>query len=160
MEMKRQILVGLAMASLLVLSAVPAAHADTFDQATRINFSAPVRVPGQVLPAGTYCFVLLNHGRDLNVVQIFNADRTSLIDTILTGHAERLHPNGRTELAFAEPGTAANPSGNIPALTKWFYPGDDVGHEFIYPKLTEREFQHESQVLVPVGSNSAVVIGG
>jgi hypothetical protein len=158
--MKKQILVGLALASLLALSALPAAKADSFDQATKINFSAPVRVPGQVLPAGTYWFILLDHGGSQKVVQIFNAHRTSLIDTVVTGNADRLQPTGRTVLAFAEPDTSVNAYGDVPALTKWFYPGDDVGHQFIYSNHRERELQHETQVLVRVGPNGEAAVRG
>ncbi len=48
--LKIRILGGLALASLLALAAIPAAHADEFDQATLLKFSQAVRIPGQVLP--------------------------------------------------------------------------------------------------------------
>jgi len=154
-----RMLAGVALASLLALSAVPAAHADQFDQATEISFTAPVRIPGQVLPAGTYWLVLANRGRNPAVVQVFNADRSALIDTLQTISADRSQPTGKTVLAFAEPDTSANPNAAIPALTKWFYPGRDVGNEFVYSNRTEREFQHEAQVTVPVSAGGAVVMG-
>jgi hypothetical protein len=156
---RMQILAGVALASLLVLSAVPAVHADDFNQATKIDFSAPVRVPGQVLPAGTYWFVLLNHGARPAVVQIFNADRSALVQTIQTAYAERFEPTGKTVLAFAEPDTEANPDADIPALTQWFYPGCEIGHEFIYSNRRERQFEHERQVVVAATRNGAVVMG-
>jgi hypothetical protein len=154
---KMQTIAGLALASLLALSAVPAAHADEFDQATRINFDAPVRVPGQILPAGTYWFVLLNHGDNPAVVQIFNADRTALIQTIQTGYTERSEATGDTVLAFAEPDTPANTDADIPALTKWFYPGRSIGNEFIYSRQSEQQIGHEKEVMVPASQpgNSA-----
>ena len=157
--MNMRMLAGVALASLLALSSVPAAHADQFDQATQISFSGPVRIPGQVLPAGTYWFVLANRGRNPAVVQVFNADRSTLINTLLTNNAVRLEATGHTVLAFAKPDTSANPNAAIPALTKWFYPGRDVGNEFIYSNRTEREFQHEAQVTVPVAADGAVVMG-
>jgi hypothetical protein len=156
---KMQILAGVALASLLALSAVPTAHADEFDQATRITFSAPVRVPGQVLPAGGYWFVLLDHGAYPAVVQIFNADRSALIETIETGYAERLAPTGKTVFSFAEPDTRANPDADIPALTEWFYPGRDIGHEFIYSGRREQHLKHQREILVPVGGSGAAVPG-
>jgi hypothetical protein len=158
--MNIRIVAGLALVSLLALSAVPAAHADEFDQATKVNFSGPVRIPGQVLPAGTYWFVLLDHGNNPSVVQIFNANRTALVDTLQTAYADRLRPTGKTVLAFAEPDTWANPNASVPALVKWFYPGHDVGHEFIYSSRREKEFQHEAEVVMPVSPSGAVLMRG
>jgi hypothetical protein len=34
------------------------AEADTWDQLTYFTFSAPVEIPGTILPAGTYSFKL------------------------------------------------------------------------------------------------------
>ena len=158
--MNMRIAAGLALASLLALSAVPAAHADEFNQATKINFSGPVRIPGQVLPAGTYWFVLLDHGSNPSVVQIYNANRTTLIDTLQTAYADRLRPTGKTVLAFAEPDTWANPNASIPALVKWFYPGREIGHEFIYSSWREKQFQREAEVVMPVPASGAVLMRG
>ncbi|HEX4075717.1 MAG TPA: hypothetical protein VHX49_09990 [Candidatus Acidoferrales bacterium] len=154
-----KMLAGVALASLLALSIVPATHADEFDQATKLTFSAPVRVPGQVLPAGTYWFVIANRGKNPIVVQVYNADRTAVIRTFLTASAERQEATDKTVLAFATPDTSANPDADVPALTKWFYPGRDIGNEFIYSNQQERQFQHEAQVTVPVGGDHAVAVG-
>lgn len=158
-NVKMRILAGVGLASLLALGGVTTAHADQFDQATEINFSSPVRIPGKVLPAGTYWLILANRGRNPAVVQVFNADRNAVIETLQTAPVDRLQPTGKTVLAFAEPDTAANPNASIPALTKWFYPGHDIGNEFIYSNHREREFQHEAQVIVPVSAGGTVVMG-
>jgi hypothetical protein len=53
----------------------PAARASVRDQATRITFNQPVRVPGKILPAGTYWFVLSNVGAaDRDTVSIYSSD--------------------------------------------------------------------------------------
>jgi hypothetical protein len=70
-------------------SLVPLARADEWDQATKLTFSQSVQIPGRVLPAGTYWFVLLDHGVDPNVVQIFNSDRSKLVAILLTDVSER-----------------------------------------------------------------------
>ena len=38
----------------------PLSKADTWDQLTKVTFSGPVEIPGQVLPAGTYWLKLLD----------------------------------------------------------------------------------------------------
>jgi hypothetical protein len=44
-----------------------AAHADEDNELTKLTFSQPVQVPGRILPAGTYEFVLADSqsGRDI-----------------------------------------------------------------------------------------------
>ena len=50
-------------------------RASVRDQATRISFNQPVRVPGKILPAGTYWFVLSNVGAaDRDTVSIYSSD--------------------------------------------------------------------------------------
>jgi hypothetical protein len=118
---------------LLFAVVLPNAHADQWNQATRLTFTAPVEVPGVVLAAGTYWFSLMNDDTDRNIVQIWNADRTQLMATVLTVPDERLKPTGRTVIRFAE-----RPSYSPEALHAWFYPGDDFGHEFVYPESEAR----------------------
>ena len=115
-----------------------AAHADETNESTRISFSAPIQIPGQVLPAGTYLFQQADSD-DLNLIQIFNADRSVLYDTLQTVPTERTEATGQTAITLAEP-----ESGN-PVLVKWFYPGRLAGHEFIYPKAQEQKIAQARQ---------------
>jgi hypothetical protein len=128
MKMLRMLTVLFGLA-LLLATYFPLAHADEWDKTTKVTFSEPVQVPGKVLPAGTYTFKLLNSDSDRHIVQIFNADQTSLITTILAIPNERLEPAGKTILTYDE-----RPSGQPMALAAWFYPGNTVGQEFVYPK--------------------------
>ena len=109
-----------------------AAHADETNESIKFTFSAPVQIPGQVLPAGTYLFERADLA-DLNVIQIFNADRTVLYATLQTIPTDRAEPTGDTAITLAEPQT-----GN-PVLVKWFYPGRETGHEFVYSKQEEQQ---------------------
>ncbi len=45
--------------------------ADEWDNATKMTFSEPVEVPGQVLESGTYWFTLADSESDRNIVQIW-----------------------------------------------------------------------------------------
>src|SRR6267154_4519254 len=99
---KRYIAIGLIVAFSLFLGL--AAHADESDETTKITFSEPIQIPGQVLPAGTYLFKLASSD-DLNVVQIFNADRTVLYATLNTISTDRPEPTDHTVVALAEQGT-------------------------------------------------------
>jgi hypothetical protein len=117
-----------------------AAYADESDQATTITFNQPIQVPGQVLPAGTYLLELADHGSEPNVVQIFSSDRTVLYGTFLTIATDRQHPTSHTTVTLAEP-----EAGGTPVLVKWFYPGREIGDEFVYPKHKEKELAQDKQ---------------
>jgi hypothetical protein len=135
---KGYIAIGLVIAFALFFEL--AAHADESDEATFMSFSTPVQIPGRVLPAGTYLFELADHGSEPNVVQVFSSDHTVLYGTFLTVAAERLNPTSDTTVMLAEP-----ESGGTPVLVKWFYPGRDIGNEFLYSKQTEKELARDSQ---------------
>lgn len=130
-------LVTLMVAALSILLLVgiftPGARADDFNKQTTFTFSGPVQVPGfrqtLVLPAGTYVFRLLDVQQTRHIVQIFNHDRSHLITTIMALPNYRVTPTTKTVLTFAE-----RPEGSPPAIKVWFYPGDNYGQEFVYPK--------------------------
>lgn len=120
--------------ALLLALSTPLAHADPWNQATKVNFSEPVEIPGTVLPAGTYWFTLMSDNPENNVVQVWGAHRQHLIATILTIPDSRLHATGKTVIRFEE-----RNSHQPEALRAWFYPGDNYGHEFVYPESRARE---------------------
>jgi hypothetical protein len=140
---KGYIAVGLVIAFALFFEL--AAHADESDEAIFMTFSAPVQIPGHVLPAGSYLFERADRGSEPNVVQVFSSDRTVLYGTFLTVETERLEPTGHTTVTLAEP-----ESGGTPALLKWFYPGRDTGHEFVYSKQAEKELARDHQQTIAV----------
>ncbi|MGC9945385.1 MAG: hypothetical protein ABSF64_03215 [Bryobacteraceae bacterium] len=113
----------------------PAAKADGWNQKTVMTFSGPVEIPGVhlkgwgVLPAGTYVFKLLDSQSDRHIVQIFNKDETQVIATILAIPNYRLKATGKTVVTFSE-----RPAGQPEALRAWFFPGENFGQEFVYPK--------------------------
>ena len=125
-----------AMFSLVLLAGVlvPNLRADEWDKTTVVTFPEAVQVPGMTLPAGTYTFKLADSSSDRNIVQIFNADGTQLVTTVLAIPNERMTPTGNTVLKFDE-----SPTGQPEALKAWFYPGDNFGQEFVYPKQKATE---------------------
>jgi hypothetical protein len=130
--------------TLLGATVLPNARADTWNKKTVVTFSQSVEVPGMILPAGTYTFVLANSQSDRNIVEIFNADGSHIIATILAINDYRLQPTGDTVMKFSErPGDAPD------ALRAWFYPGDNYGQEFVYPKLRAIQLAETTQVPVP-----------
>jgi len=138
---KLYVVIGLIIAFTLFLEL--AAHADESDQASTITFSEPVQIPGQVLPAGTYLFKLVNSASDRHIVQILSPESTDVYATLQTIATERREPTGDTAVTFAEQG-----AGKPEVLVKWFYPGREIGSEFLYPKEKEKELAQDRQQTV------------
>src|ERR1700737_3727840 len=134
-------LLAIAMFGATVLSS---ARADTWNKKTLVTFSQAVEVPGKVLPAGTYTFQLLDSPSDRHIVQIFNADGSQIITTILAINNYRLLPTGATVMKFGE-----RPGDSPEALRAWFYPGDNFGQEFVYPKVRAIQLAQTTNVIVP-----------
>ena len=122
-------LILLAGLGFLLGGMVPRATADESDQKTIFTFSGPVEIPGQVLSAGTYVFKLADSSSDRKIVQVFSKDEKHLYGTFLSIPDERLRPAGKPIITFDE-----RAAGSPEAVRAWFYPGDDVGHQFVYPK--------------------------
>ena len=95
---------------------------------TYLTFSAPVELPGMTLPAGTYTFKLADTP-SRNVVQVLSQDEKKIHGQFLFVQAQRRDASGDTVVTFRE--TA---EGTTPAVQYWYYPGETIGKEFIYPK--------------------------
>jgi hypothetical protein len=121
-----------ATAAVLVLMAVfaftaTAQQPDTRDR-TIMTFSNAVELPGTRLDAGTYVFRLADTlGR--NIIQVLSEDEMNVLGQWLFVPAERQEVTGDTVVTFRE--TAAN---TTPAVQFWYYPGEKIGKEFIYPR--------------------------
>ena len=131
-----------------------AAHADEEDQMTKISFSEAVQVPGTVLPAGTYQFVVARNESNQNIVQIFNAEGTELYAIVQTIPTERGWETDGTSITLAQ-----RPDGQPDALVTWFYPGNDTGHEFLYSKQEEKELTEDAKQTL-VGDHGILVSPG
>ena len=121
------------------------ARADQWNKKTIVTFNQPMEVHGNMtLAAGKYVFKLLDSNANRHIVQIWNEDETKLLTTILAIPNNRLKPTGETIINFEErPGTQPQ------ALRAWFYPGDNFGQEFAYPKGRALQLAQESNVTVP-----------
>jgi len=137
-------LISLFAVTLLGATVLPSAQADTWNKKTVVTFSQAVEVPGKILPAGTYTFQLLDSQSDRHIVQIFNADGSQIIATILAINNYRLQSTGDTVMKFSE-----RPGDSPEALRAWFYPGDNFGQEFVYPKPRAIVLAQTAKVIVP-----------
>lgn len=105
------------------------ARADQWDKRTILTVNEPIQVRDTLLEPGQYVFKLVDSQNDRHIVQIYNGDQTHLVDTIMAIPNYRIQPTGKSRFTFWE-----TPPGSAKALRAWFYPGDNFGQEFTYPK--------------------------
>jgi hypothetical protein len=120
-----------------------AAHADEWNKETKITVNAPIEVPGAVLPAGTYIFKLVDSPSNRNIVQVLNPRQDHVYATVIAINNYRLRPTGHTVLTFYEV-----PAGQPAPVRAWFYPGDEYGQEFVYPKREMTQMAQNTQQTV------------
>lgn len=137
---------ALAIASVGLVGAAlaPNVLADEWNKKTILTVNEPIQVPNKVLPPGKYVMKLMDSPSNRHIVQIFNGDETQLQTTVLAIPNYRLEPTGKTAFQFWE-----TPPGQPKALRAWFYPGDNFGQEFAYPKSTATQIASYAKQSVP-----------
>ena len=112
------------------------------NQDTFFTFSQDVELPNKTLPAGKYLFQLADSPSNRHIVKVMSADRKEIFATLLAiPFYSNDRPSDEPQVRFMEtpaPGSngssSTTPSAGTNAIKIWFYPGNSVGHEFIYPR--------------------------
>jgi hypothetical protein len=126
---------------------LPIARATEANEEIMITFNQPVEIPGQVLAAGTYRFVLAGDPFSSNLVRIYSADGKKAYATLDTIATERQAATSDVIVTFAE-----RASSRPEALLNWFYPGSTTGHELTYSKAEAKELAQDQRQVVVAGS--------
>ena len=119
------------------------------DKLTIFTFSQPVELPGVSLPAGTYTFKVLDSLADRNIVQVWDKDQKKLYGTFLAIPDYTPNPSNKTIIKFSE-----RTPGAPKAVKEWFYPGESMGWEFVYPQKRAMELAKASNQSVPSMPNN------
>jgi hypothetical protein len=122
----------------------PVMLADAWNKKTILTVNEEIQVPGKVLPPGKYVMKLVDSLSNRHIVQISNEREDEVLTTILAIPNYRLKVTGDTQFAWWE-----TPAGNPRALRAWFYPGDNFGQEFAYPKGMSAKIAKVVEVAVP-----------
>ncbi len=126
------------------IGAAPALAQQTLDARTEFTFNGPVDLPGTTLPPGNYIFRLADPNTSRKVLQVTANDSThKTYGLFITISAQRPTPSDKAELRFME-----TPAGTPRAVKTWWYPGDTIGREFIYPKDQARRLAKETNTAV------------
>ncbi len=130
--------------AVLCLGLVIGTQADTRNKKTQITFHESVEVPGATLSAGTYVFRLMDTRADRHIVLVTNVKGDKTFATILTISDYRHKPTGHTVMTFGE-SEACGPV----TLKSWYFPGDNFGQRFVYPKNKAAEIASACKEPVP-----------
>jgi len=142
------VLKTLCCAAAMTVMLAPAARADEWNKKTILTFSGPVQIPGATLPAGSYVFKLADIPGNRHVVQVFDKDEKQIYATLLAIPNDRLDPTDKPVILFAE-----RAAGSPQAVKVWYYPGDRIGDEFVYPKSQAMRIAKETHQKVLAYNN-------
>jgi hypothetical protein len=124
-----RVLKAVCCAAMLTVLAAPGVRADEWNKKTILTFSGPVQIPGATLPPGSYVFKLADLSGNRHVVQVFDKDEKKILATLLAIPNDRLDASDEPVVLFTE-----RPAGSPQAVKVWFYPGNRIGNEFVYPQ--------------------------
>ena len=126
--------VALACMAAAMLATSVNAGAQTRNQDTFFTFSQAVELPKTTLPAGTYFFQLMDSSSNRHIVKVMSQDKKELHATLLAiPYYSNDRPSEDPQVRFMETPAQAG-AAQTNAIKIWFYPGNSVGHEFIYPR--------------------------
>ena len=124
--------------AVIALPVSAAAQTGPRNQDTFFTFSQSVELPNKTLPAGTYFFQLMDSDSNRHIVKVMSQDRKELHATLLAiPYYSTDRPSDKPQVRFMETpagGTNGTAAAGTNAIKIWFYPGNSVGHEFIYPR--------------------------
>jgi hypothetical protein len=127
--MLMRVMKAICCATAIVACLASGARADEWNKRTFLTFSGPVQVPGATLPAGTYLFQLADPDNARHVVMVRDKDEKKIYTMFMTLPNDRLEPANDNIVMFSE-----SPAGVPRAVKAWWYPGQRIGEEFVYPK--------------------------
>ena len=130
----RKLALACMTAAMVSVSANAGAQSGPRNQDTFFTFSQAVELPKTTLPAGTYLFQLMDSDSNRHIVKVMSQDRKQLHATLMAiPFYSNDRPSDDPQVRFMET-PAATGAAATNAIKIWFYPGNSVGHEFIYPR--------------------------
>src|SRR5262249_7949309 len=146
-----QILSMCLVGGLLLSGAATSAKADEWNKKTFITTSQAIEVPGAVLPPGKYVFKLLDSPSNRHIVQVLNSRESKILSTSIAIPRQRLESEGKTVLTFYEV-----KAGQPEPVRTWFYPGDLIGQEFVYPRSRMEQFMARGQSKIIIAKTKPI----
>jgi len=94
-----------------------------------LTLGEPTEIPGTVLQPGKYIVKVVDTKTPRKVVQFLNEDETKVFATVMAIPNYRVQTTGEGQFTYFQ-----RAEGLPQALKTWFYPANNFGVEFVYPK--------------------------
>jgi hypothetical protein len=124
-------MLGLGLSATLFASAV---QAQPEDKRTYFTFSGPIALPSVTLPAGRYLFRIVDTTASRKVIQVLDENQKKPYTMVNTIPDQRRDPAKDATVVFYE-----SPRGTPAAVKSWWYPGESIGYQFIYPRAQAKQ---------------------
>ena len=124
-------ILGLGLSATLFASA---AQAQPEDKRTYFTFSGPIALPGVTLPAGRYLFRIVDTTTSRKVIQVLSEDQKKPFTMANTISDQRREAPKDATVVFYE-----SARGTPAAVKSWWYPGETIGYQFIYPRAQAKQ---------------------
>jgi len=143
-------IIRIALAVLVCLAMTQSVNAQQRRQ-TKVRFNAPIEIPNpstksgvMTLPPGEYMFSLIDTGTSHHVVRVSDVSGKTTHSMVMAIPDYRLNATSKTVMYLGE-----RPAGSPAAIKSWFYPGENMGERFIYPKARAQVLAAEAKQPVP-----------
>jgi hypothetical protein len=130
---------ALLLAAVALSSVFQDSQSYEWNKKSTLTAEGPVELPGIVLEPGVYIVKLKESGDKRSIVEIMNKDETQVLASVVAVPDHRMKPDDNSEFVFHE----VKSNGPAP-VRSWFYSGDLVGLEFIYPKSRAKEIARDT----------------
>ncbi len=137
-------------AALALSSPLQESYSTEWNKKSTLSVDKQVEFPGIVLEPGTYVIRLKEGDEKRSIVEIRNQDEMQLLATLLAIPDHRQRPDDNSEFVYFN----AAPGEPQPVRT-WFFSGDLIGLEFVYPKARAKEIAKASDDHVMASNSSS-----
>jgi hypothetical protein len=134
--------------AMAISPAVQEPYSIGWNKKSTLHSDKSIEFPGIVLEAGSYVIRLKESTETRAVVEICNLDESQILGTVLATPDHEVRPDDNSEFNFFKA-----PHGKPEPVRTWFYSGDLVGWEFVYPKPRAKEIAKAADSYV-MASNS------
>jgi hypothetical protein len=120
--------------AMAVSSVLQEPYSTEWNKKSTLNSDKQIEFPGIILEPGAYNIRLKESGERRSIVEIRNQDETQVLATVVAIPDHQQRPDDNSEFIYFD-----MPKDGPQLVRSWFYSGDLIGLEFVYPKARAKE---------------------
>ena len=114
-------------------------YSTEWNKKSTLSTDKQVEFPGIILEPGIYIIRLKDGGERRSIVEIRNRDESQILATVVAVPDHQQRPDDNSEFLYFN-----QARGKPQPIRTWFYSGDLIGLEFVYPKTRAKDIAKES----------------